>query len=159
MELIIFFALLCFMSSNIPIKKPPLVPMCIDTIIRQEFLTFGEKSWCQSLETVSSFCLNFFTVRVTEHWFRYPERLWGLCLCRYSKAVWTWSWAACSRLPCLSTGGVDKVTSRGLFQPHSFWDSVTWWFYGYQKLPYISFFSYRTVYAVTWIPQASRCFS
>ena len=29
---------------------------------------------------------------------------------RYAKGVWTWSWAACSRCPCLSRGvGADDL--------------------------------------------------
>lgn len=37
-----------------------------------------------------------------------PERLWGLPPWRYSKA-WTWSWATCSRWPCLRGKGPDDL--------------------------------------------------
>ena len=33
-----------------------------------------------------------------------PEMLWSLHPWRYSKAAWTWSWAAISGWPCLSRG-------------------------------------------------------
>ena len=50
-----------------------------------------------------SFHLNIrkpFTVRVSDS----PERLYRLHPCRYSKDNWMWSWATCSRCPCLSRG-------------------------------------------------------
>ena len=34
----------------------------------------------------------------------YSGRLWSLCPWRYSRAVWTWSWATSCRWPCLSRG-------------------------------------------------------
>ena len=52
-----------------------------------------------------------------------PGRLCSLHPGRYSKAVWTWSWATNSRGPCLSRGSV-KTASRGPFQPQPFCCSV-----------------------------------
>jgi len=63
----------------------------------------------------------FFTVRVTKHWDRLPEKLWSLHPWRQSKANWTSSWAACSRWPCLSRE-LDQLNSRGPFQPQPFCD-------------------------------------
>lgn len=44
------------------------------------------------------------------------RRLWGPHALRYSKAVWTWSWVACFRWPCLSrdcwTRWVPEVLSN-----------------------------------------------
>lgn len=40
---------------------------------------------------------HFFTVRVIKHGAGYPERLWSFHPWRYSKAFWTWFWAACLR--------------------------------------------------------------
>ena len=37
-----------------------------------------------------------------------PERLWCLPPWRYSKAVWTWSWATGSKQPCLSREGQTR---------------------------------------------------
>lgn len=40
------------------------------------------------------------TGSVTKHWQRLSKRLWNLHPWRYSKAFWTWSWAAGSWWPC-----------------------------------------------------------
>jgi len=42
---------------------------------------------------------------------------------RYSKDIWTWSWATSSRWPCLSRK-LDKMTSSHPFKPQTFCDSV-----------------------------------
>jgi len=51
----------------------------------------------------------------------FPESLWIFLLWRYSRPVWTRSFAACSRWLCFVPGG---WTHRGLFQPLPFCDSV-----------------------------------
>jgi len=38
-----------------------------------------------------------FTLRVTEHWNRFPGRLWILLLWRYSEPAWMRSCATCSK--------------------------------------------------------------
>lgn len=49
-----------------------------------------------------------FTVRVTEHWTGCPESLWSLQPCRYSKAVWAWSWAIVCKGLRLSRGSCTR---------------------------------------------------
>ena len=59
----------------------------------------------------------------------YPGRLWTLHPRRYSKAVWTWSWATCSSCPCLSRGGSTRwppVVPSNLNHPINFCNSVSW---------------------------------
>lgn len=49
-----------------------------------------------------------------------PKRLWNLYPWRYSKVIWTWSWAAL-RVPAW----VGGCTSRGPFWPQLLCDSVS----------------------------------
>jgi len=66
---------------------------------------------------------HFFTLRVMEHWNRFPKRLWILLLWRYSRPAWTRSSAACCRRPCFGRViGLDDP-QRSL-QPQTFCDSV-----------------------------------
>lgn len=48
-----------------------------------------------------------FTVSVTKHW----NTLWSLPPWRVSKAIWTLSWPADSRWPCLSRGFDEKTSN------------------------------------------------
>jgi len=57
---------------------------------------------------------HFFPVRVTEHWHRLPRKIVSLHPWRYSKAVWTWSWAAGSGCPHLSRGVGQDDSQRSL---------------------------------------------
>ena len=51
----------------------------------------------------------------------FPARLWILLLWRYSKPVWMWSCAACSRWPCFDSGvGLDDL-QRSLPIPNLLW--------------------------------------
>jgi len=68
---------------------------------------------------------SLFTVRVTEHWNRLPERLWSLFLWTYSKTTWTLSCVTYCREPAL-VEGLDLMNSRGPFPPVQFCDSVFW---------------------------------
>jgi len=61
---------------------------------------------------------NLFTVIVTKHRKRLPERLW-----RYSRPAWKPTCVPCCREPALA-GGVDSMISRGPFQFLQFHDFV-----------------------------------
>jgi len=63
-------------------------------------------------------------VRVSEHWHVLPREAASLHPWRYSKAIWTQSWATGCRWPCLS---LDQMTSTGpfQFQPSCDCNSVT----------------------------------
>lgn len=46
-----------------------------------------------------------------------PERSRNIHSWRYSKAIWTWSWAVCSWWPCLSRGVLPDDPHRSLSGP------------------------------------------
>lgn len=63
----------------------------------------GQKLKCRRLHL--NIRKHFFcAVRVAEHWYELPERLWSLHLWRYSRAVLSRPWEIGSRWPCLSMG-------------------------------------------------------
>jgi len=43
-----------------------------------------------------------------------PRKLWGLHPRTYSEIIWTWSWTACSRWPCLSRDNGPNDLQRSL---------------------------------------------
>ena len=55
----------------------------------------------------------------------YPQRLWSLHPWRYLQAVWTRSWAAGCRWPCLSRGGGPDNLQRSLPTTTILWNKVT----------------------------------
>lgn len=64
----------------------------------------------------------FFSTSITEPWHRLPESLWSLFHFRYSKSIWTSSWAGCFRYPYLSR--LVGANGRGHFQPQPLCDSL-----------------------------------
>ena len=66
---------------------------------------------------------NFFTVRVPEQRHRLPREAVESLPWKYSKPTWMHSCAPCSRCAC-SSRGLDKMISRGPFQPLPFCDCV-----------------------------------
>lgn len=93
----------------------------------------GSFPWCSVIWTeavgtnwimTESGWTSFFTVRVT--WpigTGCPQR-WNPLTLRYPEFVWTWSWTASFRCPCLSGRGLNQMTFRSPFQPQLFCDSV-----------------------------------
>ena len=62
-----------------------------------------------------------FTLRVTEHWNRFPGRLWILLLWRYSEPAWMRSCATCSKWSCFGKGVELDDLQRSLSTPTILW--------------------------------------
>lgn len=60
---------------------------------KKKLKDFKKRTYCAaSTKVPSKGSLNFLDL----------AHSWGVSLWRFSKAVWTWSWATCCRWPCLS---------------------------------------------------------
>lgn len=77
-----------------------------------------------TLEVLSEYQKTFFYCADVGALADCPQKFWHLPPWGYLKTIWTWSWAACCRCPCLSTG-LDKMASRDPCQSQPSYHSVS----------------------------------